>query len=82
MTIDNWQYVGIGTQNPNRRLDVAGQVGATDVFLTGQLQIKDDNPTITFRDTDHMTGYIHMNGNAMYFLGGSNNSPHGSWTKP
>jgi hypothetical protein len=73
--------VGVGTGSPASTLDVAGDVAMTSLNMTGQLQIQNDNPTITLRDTNHRTGYIHMNNDIMYFLGGSNNSPHGSWTQ-
>jgi hypothetical protein len=68
--------VGVGTGSPAFTFDVAGDVG-----LTGQLQIQNDSPTITLRDTNNKTGYIHMNSDVLYFLGGSNNSPYSSWTQ-
>lgn len=68
--------VGVGTGSPAFTFDVAGDVG-----MTGQLQIQNDSPTITLRDTNNKTGYIHMNSDLIYFLGGSNNSPYSSWTQ-
>jgi hypothetical protein len=73
--------VGVGTGSPASTLDVAGDVAMTSLNMTGQLQIQNDTPTITLRDTNGRTGYIHQNSDIMYFLGGSNNSPHGSWTQ-
>ena len=45
------------------------------------IQITGTNPTITFRDTNHRTGYIHVNSNLMYFFGGANNAAPGAWTQ-
>jgi hypothetical protein len=45
----------------------------------GQLVIRNNNPTITFRDTDHNTGFIHVNSNIFYILRGSNDSDFGNW---
>ena len=36
-------------------------------------------PTITFRDTDHNTGYIHCNSNLLYVLRGANDAAPGAW---
>jgi len=45
------------------------------------IQITGTNPTITFRDTDHRTGYIHVNSNIFYVLGGANNAAPGAWSQ-
>ncbi len=38
-------------------------------------------PTITFRDTDHNTGYIHCNSNLLYVLRGANDAAPGAWAQ-
>jgi hypothetical protein len=45
------------------------------------IQITGTAPTITFRDTDHRTGYIHINSNIFYVLGGAINANPGAWSQ-
>jgi hypothetical protein len=45
----------------------------------GNMIITNTSPTITFRDTDHNTAFIHVNSNIFYILRGSNNVDHGNW---
>ncbi len=52
-----------------------------DLSITGQQEIRNANPTITMRDTDHRTGYIHTNSNLMYFMGSSGSDQgYGNWS--
>lgn len=47
--------------------------------LTGGLAINYISPTITFQDTDHNTGFVHVNSNLMYVLRGGINAT--TWTQ-
>ena len=49
-----------------------------DLFVSG-LQVRTASPTITLRDTDHRTGFIHVNSNIFYVLTGAADSGSGSW---
>jgi hypothetical protein len=73
--------VGVGTGSPASTLDVVGDVAMTSLNMTGQLVITNTQPTITLRDTNHRTGYIHMNSDIMYFLSGANGAGIDSWTQ-
>ena len=48
--------------------------------LSGQLEIRNDNPTITLRDTNHNTAHIHVNGNIFHILRGGNDTAYGAWS--
>ena len=54
--------------------------GTLTVRGFGQILLSSTDPTITFSDTDHRTGYIHTNSNLMYFLGGPANAGYADWT--
>ena len=49
-----------------------------DLFVSG-LQIRTASPTITLRDTDHRTGFIHVNSNIFYILTGGVDVGSGNW---
>lgn len=51
----------------------------SDLFVNNQLQVKNDNPTITLRDTNHSSSFIHVNGNTFYVLCGPPNAAFGEW---
>jgi hypothetical protein len=63
-----------------------GTVSATNLRLNADdgIEIRADAPTITFRDTNARSGYIHVNSNFMYFLGSHavNDAEYGQWTQP
>ena len=72
--------VGIGNVSPGYKLDVSGTCNVTgDSRIGGQLTINNSSPTITFQDTDNMTGYWHCNSNLMYLLRGGVNAAYGAW---
>lgn len=50
-----------------------------DLSIAGNYQIRGGDPTITLRDTDHRTAFIHVNSNIFYILTGAADSPKGSW---
>jgi hypothetical protein len=50
-----------------------------DVSTTGNLQIRNTSPTITLRDTNNRTGFIHVNSDIFYILTGAADSGNGSW---
>ena len=52
-----------------------------DLSIVGQHQIRNANPTITFRDTNNRTAYIHVNGDIFYVLTAVADSAYGSWTQ-
>jgi hypothetical protein len=71
--------VGIGgIIVPTATLDVNGSIKSNS---SNGLEIRNTAPTITFRDTDHLTGFIHMNSNLMYFLRGASDVGYGSWSQ-
>ena len=49
-----------------------------DLFVSG-LQVRTASPTITLRDTDHRTGFIHVNSNIFYVLTGGTDVGSGNW---
>jgi hypothetical protein len=72
-------YVGIGTNNPQLKLDVKGPIRLDspghafkdpDSKMTngGNLIIKGSAPQIDFVDTDNTDWSIHVNSNKMYFI--------------
>jgi hypothetical protein len=73
--------VGINNiASPGYNLDVNGTCNVSgDSRVAGQLTINNGSPTITFQDTDSMTGYWHCNSNLMYLLRGGINAAYGSW---
>ena len=44
------------------------------------LTLRGDSPTLVLRDFDSATGYIHVNGNLMYFLRGNTDVDMGQWS--
>ena len=44
------------------------------------LQLRGGSPTVTLRDTDGNTAYLHCNSNFLYVLRGGNDTPSGGWT--
>jgi hypothetical protein len=44
------------------------------------LTLRGDSPTLVLRDTNEATGYVHVNGNLMYFLRGSAEADMGQWS--
>jgi hypothetical protein len=50
-----------------------------DLSIAGYYQIRGGDPTITLRDTDHRTAFIHVNSNIFYILTGAADSARGSW---
>lgn len=61
-------------------LDSTAFLQRTGGTMTGGLTINNTAPTITFQDTDHRSGFIHMNANLMYFLSSNANNATG-WTQ-
>ena len=59
----------------NGNIDVANATGSTGIQLRGS------SPTITLRDTDNNTGYIHVNSNTFYVLRGANDAGRNAWTQ-
>ncbi|MBN8521739.1 MAG: tail fiber domain-containing protein [Alphaproteobacteria bacterium] len=49
------------------------------INTTGQITANNASPTLTLQDTDHRSGYIHVNSNQMYFLTGANNAGYNAW---
>jgi len=66
--------------NLNQNLRITDSPTFADLFITGQYQIRNASPTITLRDTDHRTGYIHVNSNIFYVLTGPVDSASGGWS--
>jgi hypothetical protein len=71
--------LGVGTAATG----TAGQIQATNIaiaadtnnrFIQGKLILRNDNPTIYFRDTDHNSAMIHNNSNLLYVLRGNTDS--------
>ena len=52
---------------------------SSDLSIVGQHQIRNANPTITFRDTNNRTAYIHVNADIFYVLTAVADSAYGSW---
>lgn len=60
--------VGIGTDDPQQKLDIAGNI-----------RLNNTSPTLYLQDTDQRSGFLHVNSNLMYFLSGGVNAE--SWTQ-
>ncbi len=61
-------------------LDDSGNLTVTnDLFVNNQLQVKNEDPTITLRDTNHSSSFIHVNANTFHILGGPPNAAFGEW---
>lgn len=45
-----------------------------DVYTNGVVRINTGDPTINFQDTDHRSGFIHVNSDLMYILRGAVNA--------
>ena len=75
--------------NTNRALHLSGTSARSSVFYdiddtnsyfsSGELILRDTDPTIYFRDTDHNSAMIHVNSNTFYVLRGTTDST--SWTQ-
>jgi len=50
-----------------------------DLSIAGYYQIRGGDPTITFRDTNNRTAYIHVNNDIFYVLSGPADSAFGNW---
>jgi len=50
-----------------------------DLSIAGNYQIRNSEPTITLRDTNHRTAYIHVNSNIFHILTGPADSAFGNW---
>lgn len=44
------------------------------------LTLRGDSPTLVLRDTNESSGYVHVNGNLMYFLRGGAEADYGQWS--
>ena len=64
--------------NLNQNLRTTDSPTFVDLFTSG-LQIRTASPTITLRDTDHRTGFIHVNSNIFYVLTGGVDVGSGYW---
>jgi len=73
--MDNSGNLYLGSSNTaTLTAGVARLTGNSDgIMMTGSA------PTITFRDTNHRTGYIHVNSNRLYVLCGATNASTGAW---
>ena len=73
--------VGINNvSSPGYNLDVNGTCNVSgDSRMAGQLTINNGSPTVTFQDTDSMSGFWHCNSNLMYLLRGGVNAGYGGW---
>jgi hypothetical protein len=50
-----------------------------DLSIAGDYQIRNTSPTITFRDTNNRTAFIHVNSDIFYVLTGTTDSARGTW---
>jgi hypothetical protein len=57
----------------NGNVDIANATSGAGLKLTGS------SPTICLQDTDHNTGYIHVNSSTFYILRGATNADRGAW---
>lgn len=65
--------------NMNQYVRTTDSPTFADLSITGAYQIRNASPTIVLRDTDHRTGYIHVNSNIFYVLTGAADSGNGGW---
>lgn len=66
--------------NLNQNLRTTDSPTFADLSITGVHQIRNASPTVVLRDTDHRTGYIHVNSNIFYVLTGAADSGNGGWS--
>jgi hypothetical protein len=66
--------VNIGSLDNSGNLVVPGEI-----YTNTMMRLNYNNPTICFQDTDHNTGFIHVNSSIMYVLRGGNNTT--SWSQ-
>jgi hypothetical protein len=64
-----------GAATLNGLVNIANATSSTGLKLTG------GSPTITLQDTDHNTGYIHVNSSRFYILRGATNADRNAWTQ-
>jgi hypothetical protein len=64
-----------GATTLNGLVNIENATSSTGLRLTGT------SPTITLQDTDHNTGYIHVNSNIFFILRGATNADRGAWTQ-
>jgi trimeric autotransporter adhesin len=80
--------VGVGNfsaADPSYKLHVKGTGGfEDDLTITNAnddgLRLEGTAPTITFKDTDNRTGYIHVNSDWFYVLTGPGGATDGGWS--
>lgn len=65
--------------NMNQNVRSSDSPTFADLYTTGNLQIRNAAPTITFRDTNERTAYIHVNSNIFYVLTATADSAYGNW---
>jgi hypothetical protein len=74
--LDSTNY--IHAANMNQYVRTTDSPTFVDLFTSG-LQIRTASPTITLRDTDNRTGFIHVNSNIFYVLTGGVDVGSGNW---
>jgi len=74
--LDSTNY--IHAANMNQYVRTTDSPTFVDLFTSGH-QIRTASPTITLRDTDHRTGFIHVNSNIFYVLTGGVDVGSGNW---
>ena len=79
-------YLGLDTDNVIKVGGWSNGAASYRVLLgdyvnnTNNLTLRGNSPTLTLRDTDNSTGYVHVNSNLMYFLRGGVDAPFGAWS--
>lgn len=76
--LDSTNYVHAA--NMNQYVRTTDSPTFVDLFVSG-LQIRTASPTITLRDTDHRTGFIHVNSNTFFILTGGTDVGSGNWAQ-
>ena len=71
----NYSYAA----NMNQNVRSSDSPTFADLYTTGNLQIRNAAPTITFRDTNERTAYIHVNSDIFYVLTATADSAYGNW---